>query len=628
MKRFISIVTATLMLLVSCQNILEYSVTDNKDAKNLLSIKVRTDTYTTKDVNLSNALPDGSSIGLFMRNVDPNDLYQHDLRNFKFTATSNEEEQLWQPEHAVYLNNELCSIHAYYPYDEDVSDVTAIPVTTAEQTDYMYAGNTIEVNTDNHTATIEMEHALSVITLNIKRGTYTGTGSITKVGLNGNGIAQAAQMNAETGKFHDYIGVNSMITQNVDLTMDEAGQYVHTLVIPNGETSPVRITLWVDGNEYYVVTPGTQFEQGVRYEYTLTIDQDEMGISNVHIGDWGYNGLGEPILWIGNHSVTFNGDYKDIAFSTDVNNSTLIIKACGLTDGSKPKEVSTSAGTISQYLEGYIRTIKITDINCNVIITFNGTIPNYWRKVPDGVYAISTNNEPVTVSEATSDCIAVGLVNSVLDQYLMIEKNEDNNMSYQQSYSEYGVSNTNYYYFYWGISGSTMNNLLDVQDFISYRSANETYSSGHLPTINGNYAVSSNPLGFPESWPKDDSKYVLANKSGYQQSQYLMLVPAIGEYTDYPPMCQLLKTFLASEDALGYSDWFIPTCMQLALLYVYKTEINEALSKIGGKEISTDYYWSSSEWGAALGWYIYFATGDVSWGTKTQKHRIRLVRNI
>lgn len=196
-------------------------------------------------------------------NVDPCDLFQHDLRNLKYTASTSGQNQEWIPDQEVYLNKELCSIHAYYPYSTTVTEITAIPVTTSDQADYMYSGNTIQVNTENQTATLEMEHALSVITLIIKRGSYVGTGQVSKIGINGNGVAQSALLNAENGNLHDYNGVNEMVSQDINLTLDEAGPTVHTLIVPNGETAPIRIALLVDGIEYSVVTAGPNLFKGI-----------------------------------------------------------------------------------------------------------------------------------------------------------------------------------------------------------------------------------------------------------------------------------------------------------------------------------------------------------------------------
>ncbi len=497
-----------------------------------------------------------------MKNVDPSDLFQHDLRNLKFTASTSGQNQEWIPDQEVYLNKELCSIHAYYPYNPTVTEVTAIPVTTSDQADYMYSGNTIQVNIDNHTATLEMEHALSVITLIVKRGSYAGTGQASKIGINGNGVAQSALLNAETGKLYDYNGVNEMVSQDINLTLDEAGQTVHTLIVPNGETAPIRIALWVDGIEYSVVTAGTQFVQGSRYEYTVVVDEDEMGVSNVHVGDWGYNGMGEPVLWVGNYSVTLTGDCDDIAFANTVSGSDLTIKAINF-DSYFVNEVSVSSGaTLTQSVSGNTRVITLTNINSNVTVTFNGVlappaaIADDWSSLPDGVYAVRPDLKPANIVDGYENnnlCIGIGLVNAATNQKLMIEKYEFSNSSYAIAASgKNSIKN-----FYWGGYGTD-------QSLYNYTSL-------------------------------DDAK---TDNDGKLNSEVLKKVTTGGSsYTNYATIGAVLNQFINTDaDIQGYTDWYIPTCGQLYLVWQNLTDINTALQAIEGTQLEVNgAYWSSSE---------------------------------
>lgn len=592
MSKLTSLICAAVLVLTGCDNSLEDSLlADGGGGGNSLSISVVTDNYQTKSVNLSNTIPNGNSIGLFMKNVDPSDLFQHDLRNLKFTASTSGQNQEWIPDQEVYLNKELCSIHAYYPYNPTVTEVTAIPVTTSDQADYMYSGNTIQVNIDNHTATLEMEHALSVITLIVKRGSYAGTGQASKIGINGNGVAQSALLNAETGKLYDYNGVNEMVSQDINLTLDEAGQTVHTLIVPNGETAPIRIALWVDGIEYSVVTAGTQFVQGSRYEYTVVVDEDEMGISNVHVGDWGYNGMGEPVLWVGNYSVTLTGDCDEIAFANTVSGSDLTIKAINF-DGYFVNEVSISSGaTLTQSVSGNTRVITLTNINFNVTVTFNGVlappaaIADDWSSLPDGVYAVRPDLRPANAADGNEACIGVALVNSASNQRLMIEKYEASNSSYATAAS--GMSSTST--FYWGGNGTDQSIA--------------------------NYTSSTNAL---------------TDYNGKANSEVLKTVTTGGDsYTSYATIGAVLNQFISNRDEnQGHYDWYIPACGQLYLINQNKTNINTALNAIGGIQLTATYYWSSSEYNYSIGWYVNFNSGGEGTYVKTRYCRLRLVRDL
>ena len=93
-------------------------------------------------------------------------------------------------------------------------------------------------------------------------------------------------------------------------------------------------------------------------------------------------------------------------------------------------------------------------------------------------------------------------------------------------------------------------------------------------------------------------------------------------------MCKVLETFNAGSDNEGHTDWYVPACGQLALMYLAKTDINAALAKIGGTALESSRYWSSSECDANYAWYVNFLNGDVDYDTKDNDYRVRFVRDI
>ena len=80
-----------------------------------------------------------------------------------------------------------------------------------------------------------------------------------------------------------------------------------------------------------------------------------------------------------------------------------------------------------------------------------------------------------------------------------------------------------------------------------------------------------------------------------------------------------------------FGGWYIPSCGQLALMCLYIDEINKALKKIGGKEISTlaqDSYWSSTEYSEAAAWYVGFGRNAIISSSKKYGYQVRLIRDI
>ena len=70
----------------------------------------------------------------------------------------------------------------------------------------------------------------------------------------------------------------------------------------------------------------------------------------------------------------------------------------------------------------------------------------------------------------------------------------------------------------------------------------------------------------------------------------------------------------------------IPSLGELYLIYLYKYEINEALSYVYGKQISGEWYWSSTEGTPSLAWILYFNHGNQNYSSKsTSQYRVRPV---
>ena len=95
-------------------------------------------------------------------------------------------------------------------------------------------------------------------------------------------------------------------------------------------------------------------------------------------------------------------------------------------------------------------------------------------------------------------------------------------------------------------------------------------------------------------------------------------------------MCKVLQTFNAGTygSNQGFTDWYIPACGQLALIYLNKTAINEALTAIGGTTISDIKYWSSTEENSSYGWYVSFSDGSVDEAGKYNYFGVRFVRDF
>ncbi len=236
------------------------------------------------------------------------------------------------------------------------------------------------------------------------------------------------------------------------------------------------------------------------------------------------------------------------------------------------------------------------------------------NNVGDGVYAVNKNLRLIPVSEADNTCIAVALV---YDRHrIMIEKNEDSNQSYKYVSAGYNRN----YLFYWGGYGR------DQPGITNYNKLYDSDTSGYLKSELGSYLGTPN---LPENIT-DWTNGALSDWDGKTNSEVLKEVTEGGEgYGGYVTIGRVLNAFLASSDAKGYNDWYIPSCPQLSLIWMNLNSVNNALSAIGGKQFDiSNAYWSSSERSTNYGWRLNFSSGLVGGVAKISSYRVRFIRYI
>ena len=245
---------------------------------------------------------------------------------------------------------------------------------------------------------------------------------------------------------------------------------------------------------------------------------------------------------------------------------------------------------------------------------FRRRFKSSYNNVGDGVYAVNKNLRLIPVSEADNTCIAVALV---YDRHrIMIEKNEDSNQSYKDASAGYNRS----YLFYWGGRG------MDQPGITNYNELYESDTSGYLKSELGSHLGTPNLPANITTWTSG----ALSDWDGKTNSEVLKEVTEGGEgYNGYVTIGRVLNVFLASSDAKGYNDWYIPSCPQLSLIWMNLNSVNNALSAIGGQQFDTsNTYWSSSERSANYAWRLIFSSGLVVHREKIVSFRVRFIRDI
>lgn len=234
-------------------------------------------------------------------------------------------------------------------------------------------------------------------------------------------------------------------------------------------------------------------------------------------------------------------------------------------------------------------------------------IPSF--KVGDYIYFMYPNNKlnKIPSSSCTGVCILYN------NRRIMIEKYEDYKDSLGLSYSRYN----------WGACKTNQTKI-----------PNYTMVGGGEDGDEGYLLGSSSPQlsRDPRTWTSG----ALGDWSGKSHSEIIKgLLYSGSSWTSSETIGYVLTKFLESETSLGYGDWYIPSCGQLALICLMIDDVNNSLIKIGGNPlttIGTSGYWSSSEMkmygGEMVSWYVDFSKGHVGGNIKSGEKDVRFIRDV
>ena len=256
-----------------------------------LSISVETYPL-TKGIITENYLPDGAKIGVTLLQSSDGAKYDGwDYNNIFYQATGTSS-QTWAIDNTkdIRLSTTEGIAYAYYPYNSSLSDIEQVSISATDGNDYMYAEPMDGLMNSNANATFTMHHALSIIRVNVVRGTYTGTGSISSLKLEGNTLGSSGVMNAKTG------GITASPAELEYASTLSLGGTAELCVVPTGQTSTIKFTLEIDGQTYKVTSSNAiTLGSGKVYKYILTINSNELLTKTVGVSLWGNEQLMENL---------------------------------------------------------------------------------------------------------------------------------------------------------------------------------------------------------------------------------------------------------------------------------------------------------------------------------------------
>ena len=385
MKAFRRLISAAALcsLLAACQERLpepDSPVIDEEGVPLELEV-IANPASVTRGPIYDTSLPEGSRIGVA---IVENGLDTYDgknLMNIPYEAKTKDGAQVWEAVNdPILLTHTTGNVYAYYPYSEDITSLREIPLkaSSTHQVDYLHAKKVSSKRKNSPKASIYFYHILGVVRLSITRGTYTGEGVITSASVGGECIAGKAMLNTIDARVTDYEDVGVHIGPPIEpFTISSEKQWRDIIVVPTKTDAKLEIELCIDGRKVMVETSrNTTISGGYINNINITIDKGSAYVTSTDVTEWTHDKFSNRID-LKEHTVTFAGNTEALTFdsSVDEEGNVNIIVAPQFTIDSEVKPVTIDGeATLEQNVdeETGIMTIKLSDINSDVTINFNG----------------------------------------------------------------------------------------------------------------------------------------------------------------------------------------------------------------------------------------------------------------
>ena len=384
MKAFGRLLSAAALcsLLAACQERLpEPTTLDDQDNAPLELEVIATPAGVTRGPIYDTVVPEGARIGVAIVENNLDTYNGKNLMNIPYEAKTKDGSQVWEAvNEQILLTNTSGNAYAYYPYSEEITSLKEIPIkaSSTHQVDYLHAKKVSGLRKSNTKASIYFYHILGVVRLSVTRGTYTGEGVITSASVGGEGIAGKAMLNTIDARVTDYEDVGVHIGPPIEpFTISSEKQWRDIIVVPTKTDAKLEIELCIDGRKVMVETSrNTTISGGYINNINITIDKGSAYVTSTDVTEWTHDKFSNRIE-LKEHTVTFAGNTEALTFdsSVDEEGNVNIIVAPHFTIDSEVKPVTIDGeATLEQSVDEQtgIMTIKLSDINSDVTINFNG----------------------------------------------------------------------------------------------------------------------------------------------------------------------------------------------------------------------------------------------------------------
>lgn len=169
------------------------------------------------------------------------------------------------------VKGQTADIYAFYPYSASNKDRKAVPVDATTQIDYLYSGSAVYASATSNVATLNMRHAMTMISFNIKKEGYSGEGLMTDVKISGAGVVPSkGTIDVTNGRVTatEYGPVSAKVNAVVGADgISGVLPGLWSIPFSTKDKDPVTVTLTIDGKEYSAVLPETVMTNGWQYAF-------------------------------------------------------------------------------------------------------------------------------------------------------------------------------------------------------------------------------------------------------------------------------------------------------------------------------------------------------------------------
>lgn len=288
MKKMYLLMPFVALALASCSN--DDDALNSRSAA--LNVKVALDNPSSRALITNTTFAAGTEIGIFMTEEDGSayDDQTTGYSNVKYTASGEGDDQIWtNTTNPIMLSATNGKAVSYYPwFDND--DMTAIPLETASQTDYMYSNSQV-VNNGKTDATFVMSHALTAVRVKIINDSYSGAGLVEGISIKSTNFATAGSMDITDGTVSYTVGTEGTVVAlpvASDAKTEATAPYTNEyMLVPTGTNGEIQVDVNMDGKLFRnKVTLTAAALKGYIYTIELSAKNNSLGITKVTIDPW------------------------------------------------------------------------------------------------------------------------------------------------------------------------------------------------------------------------------------------------------------------------------------------------------------------------------------------------------